>query len=91
MQSNPVNGFYSTPNLELFITKEFNIIQIKVRPILRVIFTDDKIREIIQQTLDKLKTKLKQERNNVSKTKMTMKLSKDLRKKQKQLRKKYKR
>ena len=91
MQSNPVNGFYKTSNLELFITKEFNIIQIKVSSKLREIFTDDKIREMIQQTLDKLETKLKQERNNVSKTKMTLTLSKALQKQQKWLRKKYKR
>ena len=50
--------FYKNPNLELLITEEFNLIQIKVSPKLREIFTNDTIREMIQETLDELRTKM---------------------------------
>ena len=50
--------FYKNPNLELLITEEFNLIQIKVSPKLREIFTNDTIRDMIQQTLDELQTKM---------------------------------
>jgi uncharacterized protein (UPF0147 family) len=91
MQSNPLNGFYKTPTLELFITKEFKIIQIKAIPKLKEILTDDTIKKNIQQILNELERKLKEERKIEKDRKIEMRLSNTLQKHQKRLRNKYKR
>lgn len=91
MQSNPLNGFYMTPNLELFITKEFKIIQIKAIPKLKEILTDYTIEENIKQILNELERKLKEE-GKIEKDdrKIKMTLSNALKKQQKRLRKNHK-
>lgn len=84
IQSNPSVGFYNTPNLELFITKQFKIIQINTSPKLTEIVTDNTITTNIQRILNEIKRQVEEQEKPKGKIGMT--LSDALKKQQKRLR-----